>query len=64
MFDYKGTSGKHFYSLDPALSAGLSLKYHLTKNIYLEGGFEWSQIFHSGFNAGFLSPLVLFGLYY
>lgn len=64
VFDYKGTSGKHFYSLDPALSAGLSLKYHLTKNIYLEGGFEWSQIFHSGFNAGFLSPLVLFGLYY
>lgn len=60
-FDYADTGGAALTSVDPCLSAGLSLTYRLTKKTFLEAGADWVQMFASEFTAGGVMPFISTG---
>ena len=60
-FEYDGTEGATLISLDPGISAGLSLSYRLSRNVFLEAGADWSQIFASEYTGGGVMPFIAAG---
>ncbi|HET7839415.1 MAG TPA: hypothetical protein VFL04_06615, partial [Rectinemataceae bacterium] len=61
-FDYSGSKGQELSSIDPYLSAGLSLQCSLSKRYFLEAGADWMQISAAGITAGGLMPFLSAGM--
>jgi hypothetical protein len=61
-FDYEGAGGSEIYSIDPYVSAGISLQFFLTKKIYLDAGADWMHVFAVGSARGGLMPFFFAGL--
>ena len=61
VFEYAGRKGATLSSIDPCISAGVSLTRHLTKKIFLEAGADWMQMFASEFTAGGIMPFICAG---
>jgi hypothetical protein len=61
---YGETAGPQLASLDPFVTAGLSVQFHVTKHFFLETGVDWTQVFALGVSEGGIQPALCAGLQY
>ena len=58
------TAGPELASIDPFVTAGLSVQFHVTRHFFVEAGVDWTQVFALGVDEGGLQPGVCAGLTY